>query len=151
MNQRLTLAGARTFGKVPTAWVSYDPERSIWMMEREYSVNIITELDGEDMNFVVTIPKNFEFDLASVPRILWSTLALHELGIVAPLVHDYLYGNTGRYSKDAPPLSRKAVDQVFRFLMQQENVATWRWRAAYQGVRLGGWSPWRRYAKANGL
>lgn len=149
--KRLTLGGARTFGKVPTAWVSYDPVKSLWMMERDYSVEIKAELDGELMQFQVNIPKNFEFDLASVPRILWSTLALHELGIVAPLVHDYLYGNTGRYSPAASPLSRKAVDQVFRFLMQQENVATWRWRAAYQGVRLGGWTAWRRYAKANGV
>ena len=40
---------------------------------------------------VITIPQDFETDLSSVPKILWSIFPPYGNFILAALVHDYLY------------------------------------------------------------
>jgi hypothetical protein len=86
----------------------------------------------------LVIPAGFRFDLASIPRVFWWLIAPFELGIVAPLVHDYLYrtGGLGR-------LARHAADDVFRALMIAERVPLWRIELAYQAVRLFSGGSWR--------
>lgn len=85
----------------------------------------------------IVIPDGFTFDLASVPRALWSLIAPFELSILAPLVHDFLYrGNDERYS-------RNEADDLFRDLMEREGVPWWRRWAAYAAVVRYGAEFWR--------
>lgn len=63
-----------------------------------------------------TIPKGFETDLASVPRMLWPILAPDNSGVFAPsILHDYLYTCHNE-------LPRKIIDQVFYFALLENDV-----------------------------
>lgn len=86
------------------------------------------------------IRAGFKTDLASIPRILWRIIAPFELSITAPLVHDYLYRNSGRITCAASgirrKLSRSDTDKLFGQIMEDENVSWWRRAAAYRAVRM---------------
>ena len=88
---------------------------------------------------VISLPLGYSTDLASIPRIFWNVIAPFELSIVAPLVHDALCDFKGKLPKEMlgpwRSYSRKDADGVFRDLMLEENVPSWRVRAAYAGVR----------------
>ena len=97
---------------------------------------------------VITVPAGFEFDLASVPRLLWTLIAPFELSIVAPLLHDFLYRNGGSLPAGAieprRTFTRAQADRLFLDLMGVENVPAWRRVPAYLAVRLFGGHAWRR-------
>lgn len=58
-------------------------------------------------NHTVRVPKGFDTDLASVPKIFWSVLSPAESRVMAPaLLHDYMYTCPGN-------LSRRYADEVF--------------------------------------
>lgn len=117
---------------LPTVWVTFLSHRNIWLLVEEYRL----EWDG----FLFSIPQNFEFDLASVPRIFWPLISSFELSLVAPLIHDYLYRYQGRevhHCHDkGRSIDRKLADQIFLALMLAEGVTKWRAYAAYRAVRL---------------
>lgn len=97
----------------------------------------------EDLFRVFTIPQGFQTDLASIPRALWAFLDDTELGLIAPIVHDYIYQYGGipsyRGSQSAGFLyTRKQADHLFKELMKADGVEAWKWRAAYAAVRLFG-------------
>lgn len=86
------------------------------------------------------VPAGFVTDWASVPRFLWRLIPSRGSYNKAALVHDYLY----RVQPEG--VTRRQADQVFLDAMRHLGVAgPLRW-AMYQGVRLGGWLPWRRNA-----
>ena len=110
-----------------------------WRLEADY-----TYRDGAT---AITVPAGFRFDLSSVPRPLWWLIAPFELSVVAPLLHDFLYGYGGRPPPGsvAPPRSyaRAEVDRMFREMMAAEAVTAWRRAVAYYAVRVFGRSAWR--------
>lgn len=91
----------------------------------------------EDMNVVIdgdyyVVPKDFQTDLASIPRVLWPILAPQYAGFVAPaILHDYLYscGNLG---------TRKWADEVLYSALISEGVTRYTASKFYLGVRLFG-------------
>jgi hypothetical protein len=94
------------------------------------------------------IPAPFDLDLASTPRVLWPLMACHELGILAPLVHDWLHrtgGDPSRFGYAEPhrTYTRSEADSLFRYHMQSEGVGKMRRNAAYAAVRAFGGSSWR--------
>jgi len=101
----------------------------------------------------ITIPSGFIFDLASVPRKFWWLIAPFDLSIVAPLIHDFLYGSGGRLvvTSEArilkrlktPSYTRETSDRLFLCIMRQEHVPAWRRVLAYRTVRLFGASSWK--------
>ncbi len=118
--------------------VTYLTAERKWRLEQPYSY--------WDKPFRITIPRGFTFDLASIPRPLWWIIAPFELSIAAPLVHDFLYRYQGNPGPGAvvPPrtYTRKEADRVFKRIMKQEGVWSWRWRSAYAAVRLFGEAVW---------
>ncbi len=95
----------------------------------------------------VCIPPGFQFDLASVPRFLWWFMAPFELSIAAPLTHDWLYQHGGCVTDTSGApfcVSRRAADRVFRCVMQDQQVETWRIVLAWCAVRAFGWTAWQR-------
>lgn len=89
-----------------------------------------------------TIPAGFRMDLASIPRAVRALMETSDLGIVAPVAHDFLY-RRGGWATPHIRYSRGQADRLFADLMRWEGVPAWRRWAAYYGVRLGGWASWR--------
>ena len=118
--------------------VTYLVESKTWRLEEDY-----THQDGLVQ---ITVPDRFEFDLASVPRLLWWLISPFDLSVAAPLVHDFLYRHSGEPPNDAvvPPrvYERKEADLLFRRIMKQEGVWLWRRVAAYWAVRSFGVGAW---------
>lgn len=81
-----------------------------------------------------TVPKDFETDLASIPRLLWPIFAPQYSGFVAPaILHDYLY----RCPND---ITRQYADEVLYSALITENVTPFTASKFYLGVRLFGGS-----------
>lgn len=86
------------------------------------------KVDGNKIN----IPKNFETDLASIPRMLWPIFAPQYSGFVAPaILHDYLY-------RCHSGVTRKFADEVLYSALISENVTPFTASKFYVGVRLFG-------------
>ncbi len=81
-----------------------------------------------------TVPKNFETDLASIPRLLWPLFAPQYSGFVAPsILHDYLYRCPNN-------VTRQFADEVLYSALITENVTPFTASKFYLGVRLFGGS-----------
>jgi hypothetical protein len=81
-----------------------------------------------------TVPKDFETDLASIPRLLWPIFAPQYSGFVAPaILHDYLYRCRNN-------ITRKFADEVFYSALITQNVTAFTAYKFYLGVRLFGGS-----------
>lgn len=118
-------------GEVP--WVPEAPLPSIQLEEvlgargrfqtsNPYKVNIT------NVNKEIIIPKGYVTDMASVPRFLWPILGPHEIGITAPVVHDYL-----RDKGELLGVSRRQADSVFKDILRRQMVdrgSAWRAGAA---------------------
>lgn len=84
---------------------------------------------------VISVPKGFITDLASVPRVFWSVFPPHGKYAKAAIIHDYLY--------EYRIFSRKRADDIFLEAMEVLGVAKWRRLSMYWAVRLGGESAWK--------
>jgi len=109
-----------------------------WRLETDYAYR-----DGEA---VITAPAGFQFDLSSVPRVLWWLIAPFELSIAAPLLHDflYLYGASPPAGSIEPPrtYTRAEADRLFYGIMRAEGVPGWRRMLSLAAVRLFGQNAW---------
>jgi hypothetical protein len=120
-----------------------------WRLEHAYPYRDVPRRDAAR---TVTVPEGFEFDLSSVPRLLWWLIAPFDLSVVAPLLHDFHY----RWAGDPPPgavrpphaYTRHEVDRVFLRIMEIEGVTWWRRLLGYTAVRVFGFWAWRRDREA---
>ncbi len=123
---------------LPSPVVTYLVQERTWRLEAPYSY--------QDDAHRISVPDQFEFDLASIPRPIWWLVAPFDLSIAAPLLHDFLY----RYQGDPPAgsivpprsYSRAEADLLFRDVMAKEGVWAWRRFAAYRAVRWFGSGAW---------
>lgn len=103
---------------------------------------------------IITVPRGFITDLASIPRIFHSLIPQHGSHSPAAILHDYLYATQ--------EMSRKQADQMFCDVMKDTGVNIVRCYAMYLAVRIGGWIAWHQrradreanpdlYWKQNGL
>lgn len=78
------------------------------------------------------IPKNFETDLASIPRLLWPIFAPQYAGFVAPaILHDYLY-------RCDDVINRQFADEVLYSALITEDVTAFTASKFFLAVRLFG-------------
>lgn len=100
-------------------------------------------------------PARGECDYASVPRVLHVFVGRLDLGLIAPLYHDWIYHYGGRlpqgshdilvgdlWTASTAPWSRHDADRLFGRHMREEGIVKWRRRAAYRAVRLFGSHAW---------
>lgn len=81
----------------------------------------------------VTVPKGFEFDGASAPRLFWSIIPPFKMTKKAACVHDYL-------CKEAEgPEDRLAADECFFRMLREAGLSLIRCYLGYIGVRIGAW------------
>jgi hypothetical protein len=79
----------------------------------------------------ITVPKDFETDFASIPRIFWSIMPPVGRYSKAAVLHDYLY--------HLPNCSRFLADALFREAMKQLGVSLWKRLVIFYSVRFFGW------------
>lgn len=124
---------------LPRPHLDYDVRAGVWRLEADYTIR--------HLDYDLTIPAGFTLDLASVPRALWVVMSNTDLGLIGPLVHDFLYEHQGRvrqWTEKPREYTRAESDGVFNDVMRLEGVATWRRQLGYRAVRWFGWLAWRR-------
>jgi len=115
--------------KGPRMWEVYTPF--------EYHVG------KKDSGDVITIPKGFTTDLASVPRLFWIILPSNGRYTAAAIVHDYLYFTQTR--------TRQQSDIIFNEAMKVLKVFFIKRRIMYRAVRICGFIPWNNKKKKHAI
>jgi hypothetical protein len=99
---------------------------------------------------IVTIPRGFITDFASIPRMFWSILPPTGKYGKAAVVHDWLYRYPRlQFIKDGSLVlvSKELCDAIFDEAMEVLGVGSVTRSILYCGVHLGGGSTWRKYRK----
>ena len=112
-----------------------------------YRLDVTLEIQlSNGMN--ITIPKGFEWDLSSVPRLFWWVFAPDGDFELAYLIHDYLW------KEEKENYTRKFTDNEMLKWAKVTNGtdAFWSFRnfdnyARYYGVRVFGWLVWKDIIK----
>lgn len=98
---------------------------------------------SERFRLLVVVKPPFTTNLASVPRLAWWLIPRDDKAIVEPAVfHDWLYFTCGQGE-----LTRRACDRLLSDAMRVAGAPWWKRHVVYWAVRLGGWKPWRAYAR----
>ncbi len=85
-----------------------------------------------DIVGLVTVPKGFVTDFASVPRLPGAYWVAGGKANKEAVVHDFLYRSK--------LCTRKEADDVFLEAMELNGQSWWRRRLMWAGVRLFGWT-----------
>ncbi len=89
---------------------------------------------------VITVPKGFVTDFASIPQPFWSAgLSPNGLYSKAAVVHDYLYWTQ--------TCTRKQADNLLMIAMKESGVRATTRQLVYEGVDLGGERAWSSNAR----
>jgi hypothetical protein len=80
------------------------------------------------------IPRYFETDLASIPKIAWPIMAPSHSSLIRPaIVHDWFYRKTCEFD-------RKQTDLIFYHMLRNDGVSNFRASVMYYAVRWFGWN-----------
>lgn len=113
-----------------------------WMLLRDLRYYIDTP-EGE----AVHAKEGFVTDFASIPQLFWSVIG-HPAGryAAAAVVHDHLYRIHTIQTVDGKLriCKRAEADRIFSQAMAVLGVASWRRKAMWAAVRVGGYSAYRR-------
>lgn len=109
-----------------TLAISPYPDGRTWYLDRAFAY----VRDG----MTIKVPRGFETDLASVPRVLWNVFPPWDTYGPAAVVHDWLYWSQ--------PVTRDEADAIFREAMSVLLVPRWKAWSIYLGVHLGGQHAW---------
>lgn len=93
-----------------------------------------------DIVGMVTVPKGFPTDFASVPRVPFIYEALGGLAHYAATIHDWLYTHPAY-------ISREDADAVFREAAIASGVPRWKAQLMYWAIRLFGGERYNKEAK----
>lgn len=92
---------------------------------------------------VITVPKGFISDGASVPRGLWNIFSPFDGEYFdAALIHDYLYSKMS--SDTYPEIDRQTADAIFKEAMYNLDVNWMKRGTIYLAVRAGGWASYKK-------
>lgn len=110
---------------------------------------IVYEYEGEFYRF--WLDHDWQFDVASIPRIFWLFVSPTELGYEPPAAHDDAIEKRGllfieKWNPEREEwvavgyvqFTRKQVDKFFALKMREKGIKKWKRRLAYRFVRL--WS-----------
>jgi len=103
----------------------------------DQAYEVTKPLVWEDSELVIQVNPGFDFDGASVPRVLWSAIGSPMTGGYqrAGCLHDALYA-----SEYFP---RAMCDQLFLNAMKSDGVGYAKRYAMYWAVRSAGWTVWK--------
>lgn len=89
----------------------------------------------------ITVPRNFETDGASIPRVFWNILSPFGDYFPAAVIHDFLYSP---YNTE---FDRAEADYIFREAMYHLGVPWFRRDLIYAAVRACGWACFKAHTK----
>jgi len=117
-------------------------KNGLWRVYRSFEYHI-----GEEAsNNIIHVPKEFETDLASIPRIFWTILPPDGKYSASAVLHDFLYFKKGEIENPGSRViglySRKECDKIFLESMEVLKVPLWKRRIMYRAVRLFGFLAW---------
>ena len=129
MSRFLTTLDAR----VSKRWTQDGKYENVF--ERVVVLNQPLSYASDVLDQVVTIPKGFQSDGASVPRALWSIYPPFGKYLEAAVVHDWfcVLGHRGE-----SPIDYKMAAKVFDEAMEVCSVGKFRRFKMYWAVRIGG-------------
>ncbi len=140
----------RCFYVKPFVWLM-EPRR--WEVMEDWCYPL--RKDGQIINLVV--PKGFDFDGASIPRLFWFFLSPTGLLLIPGLIHDYAYRYDQLWHLDAngkiraflaPPKNRKCYwDKLFYEIGRQVNGFWLLDALAWVAVVCGGCFTWGKHLK----
>lgn len=87
--------------------------------------------DSDLLGSIVTVPRDFRTDFASVPRLPFAYALLGDKGKKAAVVHDYLYSG-------GLNVAREVADGVFAEALRASGYSGLTVSLMYAGVRFGG-------------
>ena len=114
------------------SYVYSDVSSKYWMIIQPLTIELSDKT-------VIHIPRRFTYDMATVPKWLWSFVRPFNDGLLAYLIHDYLYVH-----KETHKLTRKQCDQEMLYwlkIINKKNVIDNHIR--YFVVRSLGWLWWK--------
>lgn len=117
---------------IPFITISYVQESEnpyLWMLTEEIRVLLS---DGK----ILTIPKGFVTDFASIPQVFWSVLPPIGPANIAFIIHDYLY-------QQRDERGRKFADDEMLFWMKKTKLEKWKRKVIYHVVRWKGSKYWK--------
>lgn len=97
------------------------------------------EFESESLGRVITVPRDFETDLASVPRLPFAYLLFGGVGDPAAVLHDYAY--SGREQ-----ITREQADALFREALGALDSASLAGKSSVTKAVAGAWFSLRRGA-----
>ena len=116
-----------------------------WVLTEDWKYNI----DGEEY----VIPSGFQFDGASIPKILRTFFSPVGVLLMGGLVHDYAYKYKTLLKKNKKDtmgeLTQKRADEIFRDINIIVNGFYTMNRLAYWSLRIGGFVAWNGHRKRN--
>lgn len=108
----------------------------IFQLNEDYPVKFV--LWYRDFQF--KIDAGFVSDLASIPRIFRIFIDRASLGLIAPLIHDFMCSNKGKFismSGEQINLTRYQVNLIFLIVMLLDGINSIRAIIAFIGVWIG--------------
>jgi len=117
------------------SFVYSDKSAKYWKLQSGFTV----ELSNSKK---VSIPKGYYYDMATVPKWLWSIVRPYNDGLFAFLVHDYLY-----VYKDKHGMNRQECDKEMLYWLNITNSNKFDNYLRYYVVRLFGWWVWFNITK----
>lgn len=100
---------------------------------KEYSFQLTDPFMVSVNSRMLTIPRGFITDLASIPRFLWSFYSPHSVETIRPaVIHDYLYACVSEYN-------RFEADNIFYYALRENSVGRLKALQYYYAVRAFGW------------
>ena len=121
-----------------------DPDRpEAFVLGRDLVVRLLTPPEDLMQFTWTTVPRGFQTDLASVPRLFTWLIPKHGKYSIAAVVHDYRLSRVGEKwfetngtERTELLFSRRHADRIFRLVMIDSGVARWRCSLMYYAVRL---------------
>lgn len=114
------------------SYVYSDHSQLYWVLKRDVYVQLST---GKE----ILIPNGYYYDMASVPKWLWSIVRPFNDGLLGTLIHDYMYVNHIG--------TRKNADDEYLFWNKITNKNKTDNYVRYVIVRLFGWYWWKGFVK----
>lgn len=97
--------------------------RTVWSLKKAYSYY------SDTLQTTITVPVDFQTDLASVPRLPLLWLLAGGVGNSAAIVHDWMYTVA-----EIHQFTKAEGDQVFYEHLKDSKVAPWQAWLMYQAV-----------------
>ncbi len=122
-------------------------EDRYYELQYDYMVQVDV---GIVKSLLITIPKGYVTDLASIPRFVWTLTGLTPDGLYrgAAVVHDYIYGKKVKVKPYSDVsvlgmskplrLTREDCDNIFKQLILASGEASWKANVMFWAVRTFG-------------